>query len=218
MFHVKHSIIHTEIQKDQLKRVNLLLDQYQDQFEKYSERLIWWNKKINLVSREVSRETVFEHIMHSLLLYDAVKRINPSNILDTGTGGGLPGIPLALCFPEKEFILNDIVGKKIMAVKQMVLKLGLKNIKVDIKPINSVELVERTLVVTKHAFKINELVLHLENKPWDQILFLKGEREAIGELNEIKESLIVNIINLDKVIQSGFYKGKAIVEVSKNNE
>ncbi|MEQ9309769.1 MAG: RsmG family class I SAM-dependent methyltransferase [Balneolaceae bacterium] len=216
MFHVKHLIINSEISASDLQRVNDFLEINDKIFEEYVDQLLWWNQKINLVSRGVSRETAIEHVKHSLLLVGAIERSGATKIIDTGTGGGLPGLPLAICYPEKEFVLNDIVEKKLMAVKQIALKLRLKNVKVEAKSIADISMVEKDLIITKHAFKVDELILHLESKPWNTILFLKGEEEVLNELNGIGEPLTINIINLDNVIKSEFYKGKAIVEVSKN--
>ena len=129
MFHVKHSIVNTTLSTNQVSYIEKLIEKNAQALDVYSEQLLWWNKKINLVSRDVSRETAEEHIAHSLLIASVDEFKKAESIIDTGTGGGLPGIPLAICNPKKSFVLNDIVTKKIMAVKQMVLKVKCGNVK-----------------------------------------------------------------------------------------
>lgn len=218
MFHVKHVIKHIEISKDSLIKLNGLLDTHQVQLTEYTDQLMWWNSKINLVSRDVSRETVIEHIRHSLLIHQYIQENEGGMIIDTGTGGGLPGIPLAICSPDREFILNDIVSKKMMAVKQMAIKLGLKNIKTHTGSVSKVPIEKEDLLITKHAFKIKDLISFIEKKGWSRIVFLKGGEEVLNELEGIKEKLKINIIDLENTLKSDFYKGKAVVEVIKEDE
>ena len=218
MFHVKHIIKHADISKESLNKLNSLLDIHQVRLTKYAEELMWWNTKINLVSRDVSRETVIEHIRHSLLIHQFIDVEKGGDIIDTGTGGGLPGIPLAICFPDINFVLNDIVSKKVMAVKQMAFKLGLKNVKTLVGPISEVPIKNEDLVITKHAFKIEDLISFIEKTEWNRIVFLKGGEEVLKEIDGVRCRLEINIIKLDAVLKSDFYKGKAIVEVSKVHE
>ena len=218
MFHVKHIIKHTNISKESLNKLNSLLDIHQVRLTKYAEELMWWNTKINLVSRDVSRETVIEHIRHSLLIHQFIDVEKGGDIIDTGTGGGLPGIPLAICFPDINFVLNDIVSKKVMAVKQMAFKLGLKNVKTLVGSISEVPIKNEDLVITKHAFKIEDLISFIEKTEWNRIVFLKGGEEVLKEIDGVRCRLEINIIELDAVLKSDFYKGKAIVEVSKVHE
>ena len=215
MFHVKHNIQEGQISKESLQKLNNILTDKDAQLSKYAEQLMWWNKKINLISRGVSRETVLEHIKHSLLLYNFILVDDSKKIIDTGTGGGLPGIPLAICLPEKQFVLNDIVSKKILATKQIIKSLGIKNVITEERSIAEITVSKEELIVTKHAFKINELILYLRNKEWTKIIFLKGEKEVKEELSGVEFFLDITITNLDKVIESEFYSGKAIVEVKK---
>lgn len=218
MFHVKHHVIHSSISQESLSRLNDLLDKNFVKLSQYSEELFWWNSKVNLVSRDVSHETILEHIKHSLLVATTESFINAKKVIDTGTGGGLPGIPLAICFPEKEFVLNDIVSKKMAAVKQILRKLKVINSSTESGSISNVEVGRLDLVITKHAFKIFELTNYLQGKNWEKLIFLKGEKEAFLELESIDTPLNVSITNLDKVIDNPFYKGKAIVEVTRKLE
>lgn len=215
MFHVKHEVTHTQISQQALKELNELLSRNQEKLYEYSSQLLWWNQKINLVSRDVSRETVSEHIRHSLLISGSKYFKDANKIIDTGTGGGLPGIPLAICFPEKELILNDIVSKKVMAIKQMAMKLGLKNVTTVADSIENLQIGKEDLIITKHAFKVWELTRFLKGKNWKNIVLLKGENEAVEELDKVEGSAKMSVINLDRVIKDEFYKGKAIVELSR---
>lgn len=114
--------------------MNALLAKYFDltpeqhkQFEKLEELIKEWNEKINLVSRNDIENLTERHILHSLALVKFAS-IKPGNkILDIGTGGGFPGIPLAIMFPESKFTLIDSIGKKIMVVKDLIDQLNLKN-------------------------------------------------------------------------------------------
>lgn len=87
-----------------------------------------WNEKINVISRKDIDNIYKHHILHSLSIAKEVSFKNGSHILDFGTGGGFPGIPLAIMFPECKFKLIDRTGKKIMVVKEIANSIGLKNV------------------------------------------------------------------------------------------
>ncbi len=218
MFHVKHSISHTIYSDEDLKKSETIIQSNNETLSKYAEQLLWWNNKINLVSRDVSHETLMSHIHHSLLLYPIIERLSPQKVIDTGTGGGLPGLPLAACLPEITFHFNDIVQKKIMVVKQMCKALSLDNVSFGAGSIVNEKMSTGDLVITKHAFKISDLVGFLEGEPWTEILFLKGEREVEEELSKASHPLQVEVINLDKILADEFYEGKAIVRVKRKGD
>ncbi len=98
------------------------------QFRELDALLREWNEKINLVSRKDMPFLVERHILHSLSIAKLIKFRPDTKILDVGTGGGFPGLPLAILFPETEFTLSDSIGKKIMVVRDLAEKLRLKNV------------------------------------------------------------------------------------------
>ena len=98
--------------------------------EAYAQLLRSWNERINLISRKDTQALLFHHIGHSLALLRYHSLVAPSLVLDLGTGGGFPGIPLAIACPEVEFHLVDSIAKKVRAVDDMVSQLELRNVRV----------------------------------------------------------------------------------------
>ncbi|MBT7742057.1 MAG: 16S rRNA (guanine(527)-N(7))-methyltransferase RsmG, partial [Opitutae bacterium] len=96
----------------------------------YTELLREWNAKINLVSRKDTDRIEIKHLAHCLIATKFLRLMPKASLLDVGTGGGLPGIPLAICYPAANFTLIDSIAKKIVAVEDMVARLGLKNVTV----------------------------------------------------------------------------------------
>jgi len=90
-----------------------------------------WNAKINVISRKDIEELYTRHVLHSLAIAKVQAFVPGSKILDVGTGGGFPGIPLAILFPETDFHLIDVIGKKIKVVQAVADGLGLKNVKAE---------------------------------------------------------------------------------------
>ena len=102
-----------------------------DQFQKLEELYQDWNSKINVISRKDIDELYTKHVLHSLAIAK-IQEFEPGTyVLDVGTGGGFPGIPLAILFPETRFYLIDVILKKINVVKAVAESLGLENVKAE---------------------------------------------------------------------------------------
>ena len=211
---MKHSIKHLPFPKKKAENVSELFASQEAVYSAYADKLLWWNGRINLVSRNVSRETLLLHIMHSLVVSQSSVFKNSDKIIDTGTGGGLPGIPLAIACPEKTFLLNDIAAKKITACKNIASSLSLKNVSAEAGSIAEVEIASQILI-SKHAFKINELLAMLSQKSWKHIVLLKGGEDVEAELEGVEELLTIEIYDLYGGFQEVFFKGKALVEINR---
>jgi len=211
---VEHQRISTHnVSRETFTQVDELTENYRDELEAYLEQLLWWNQRVNLVSRDVSRETVWEHIRHSLLLSQFKLFKSSKIIVDAGTGGGLPGLPLAITHPEKHFVLNDLVTKKCLAMKQMGKKIGLQNLGIFDESIEQFTHDENFLLISKHAFKINELYQMTSSLPWSTMVFYKGSHFA-DELQELPNSFQIESYDLSE--ESSFYQGKALVFVTRD--
>ncbi len=201
------------------------------ELNKYIEELQWWNKRINLVSRDVSRETLVMHVEHSLMLLLVPIVKEAQILLDVGTGGGLPGVPLGICRNNnatQSVIMNDKVEKKIWALKQIIQNLGLEGVRVLAKNVATIHLsdlvdVSRetkskarlTICVTKHAFKIDQLLDLVSPVLTNEFIFLKGRTEAIEEIKRVKSSIKAVLYILDGIDKTAFYDGKAIIHLSR---
>ena len=204
------------LKPEEKDKIETLFTAHQDKLRDYIDVLLWWNKKINLVSRDVPRETVVEHIKHSLYISIVAEFLESDSLIDAGAGGGLPGLPLSLCFNKKSFLVNDIVAKKVFSVNDMINKLGVSDsVSGLVGDIRAVEVKAGSVIITKHAFGLDQLYDMVKDKPWKSIVFLKGYEEAGREAESVSDQIDLNIIKLDPPFMNSFYKGKAIVELKR---
>lgn len=173
-----------------------------------------WNQKINVVSRKDIDELYLRHVLHSLGIAKIQKFKEESSILDVGTGGGFPGIPLAILFPESNFTLVDAIGKKIKVVQEVVDGLELTNLKAIHSRVEDLDsqhdfIVSRAVAamptfVRWTKGRIKKKSLHERR---NGILYLKG-----GDLTEeLKEYATAEIFDLNHYFDEDFFETKRVV-------
>jgi len=187
------------------------------QFEQLLELYNYWNNQINVISRKDIDQLYERHVLHSLGIAKVMPFLPGENVLDVGTGGGFPGIPLAILFPETQFFLVDSIGKKIKVVQEVASALGLQNLKAAHLRAEQVD--------EKFDFVVSRAVTRLkEFYPWvkgkfnkeskntlpNGILYLKG-----GDLaEEITESgLKVKQYYLKDFFDEEFFETKQVIYV-----
>lgn len=126
------------------------------QFEQLFGLYTDWNAKINVISRKDMDNFYINHVLHSLALSKIIKFNDGSNILDLGTGGGFPGIPLAILYPKCDFQLVDSIGKKITVVQGVALEIGLTNVKAYKSRVEEVD-GEFDFIVTRAVARLKKL-------------------------------------------------------------
>ena len=175
-----------------------------------------WNKKINLVSRKDVENFQLNHILHSLSISKLISFSPKTNILDLGTGGGLPGIPLAIIFPQAEFHLIDRKEKKIKVVNKIVNELKLTNVKADSSDLKYMNtkydfILNRAVSSTENIIRIcnNKINSNSVNKIQNGIICLKGGDLKI-ELNMVKD---FKILNLNEIFSEPFFETKKIIYI-----
>ena len=115
--------------KAYMKKLNLDgIDEKAETLERYMEGVLQWNEKVNLTAITDRDEFVQKHLIDSLLCAETLAFTDSSSICDVGTGGGFPGVPLAVCYPEKDFVLMDSLGKRVRIVQELCDDLGIENV------------------------------------------------------------------------------------------
>ncbi len=193
---------HTEISPEKLKIYKSLYDIYNEK-----------NKKVNLISRKDFENFYLHHIIHSLSItkFALIKKEN--KIVDLGTGGGLPGIPLAIYYNNKKFILVDSIRKKISTVDEIIKELNVKNIstinnRVENLNINADIIICRSVSSVKNIIRWTKGLLNKEGK----LILLKGGN-VNKELKNIRSSF--TIYNLDDIYSENYFNDKKIIEIHR---
>ena len=199
-----------------LKQFPDLSDNQILQFQKLQSLYEDWNAKINVISRKDIDELYTRHVLHSLGIAKIIEFRPGSKIMDVGTGGGFPGIPLAILHPEVDFYLIDVIAKKIKVVNEVALGLGLKNVKAEQKRAELVKQ-EFDFIVSRAVTNMPDFVNWVDDKVSKKqnhelangILYLKG-----GDLTEeLKAFPKATEYNLSDFFKEEFFETKKVVHL-----
>ena len=191
-----------------------LTQQQQDQFIALEALYQDWNLKINVVSRKDIEELYLRHVLHSLAIAKFISFNPGAQVLDVGTGGGFPGIPLAILFPETQFTLVDAIGKKIKVVQEVVRGLGIENVRAIHQRVeednNQYDFVVSRAVAAMPTFMrwIKGRIKKVSEHPIKNgVLYLKG-----GDLGEeLQDYRTVQIYSLMDYYKEDFFETKKLV-------
>ncbi|MDC9724248.1 MAG: 16S rRNA (guanine(527)-N(7))-methyltransferase RsmG [Urechidicola sp.] len=200
-----------------LKKYFPELTQHQiSQFEQLETLYKEWNAQINVVSRKDIDELYLRHVLHSLAISKVQPLLDGSSILDIGTGGGFPGIPLAILFPKTNFYLVDSIGKKIKVVNEISSALGLQNVKAEHLRAEKVK-GQFDFIVSRAVTNMNDFVKWTKGKIKKKsnhklkngILYLKG-----GDLTEeLKNFPKATLYDLPNYFDEDFFETKRVVHI-----
>ncbi len=175
-----------------------------------------WNAQINVISRKDMDNLYINHVLHSLAIAKVIDFADGSKILDVGTGGGFPGIPLAILFPEVDFLLVDSIGKKIKVVNEVANSIGLKNLRAQHTRAEQV-LGQFDFVVSRAVTKMKvfqqwvrkRISVKQNNTLFNGILYLKGG-DLTEELKGIKN---VDLYDIPNFFEEEFFETKKVVYI-----
>lgn len=194
-----------------------LSDQQMAQFASLGSLYTDWNSKINVISRKDIEELYLRHVLHSLGIAKVEPFVAGQHILDVGTGGGFPGIPLAIMFPETTFHLVDSIQKKIKVVNEVANSIGLKNLKAEQQRAEKLK-GEYNFIVSRAVTQMPKFLNWVKNKTKREkqkgqvlengILYLKG-----GDLREELASIAHKEYLLSNYFSEDFFETKKVIYI-----
>jgi 16S rRNA (guanine527-N7)-methyltransferase len=184
-----------------------------------------WNEKINVISRKDIESLYEKHVLHSLSVAAVFDFPKGYEVIDLGTGGGFPGIPLAIFFPEVQFHLVDSINKKLKVVEAVAEGIGLKNVTVQHTRVEEIKTRKFDCVVSRAVAPLRDLW------QWGKPLMKKNKEAITGEHDSIRASGLIclkggdltqeihesglrpHVVPLDEIFEEEFFKEKFIVNV-----
>ena len=186
------------------------------QFSQLQNLYMEWNAQINVISRKDMDNLYVKHVLHSLAIAKVITFSDGTKILDVGTGGGFPGIPLAILFPKVEFLLVDSIGKKIKVVNEVATSIGLKNLRAQHtraeQVVGQFDFVVSRAVTKMKVFQqwVRKRISTKQNNIlFNGILYLKGG-DLTEELQGIKN---VDVYDIPNFFEEEFFETKKVVYV-----
>ncbi|MFA5326387.1 MAG: 16S rRNA (guanine(527)-N(7))-methyltransferase RsmG [Prolixibacteraceae bacterium] len=199
-----------------------LTDQQINQFALLSPLYDEWNSKINVISRKDIEQLYERHVLHSLAIAKIISFKPGTTVLDVGTGGGFPGIPLAILFPETRFMLIDSIGKKIKVVTEIATALNLSNVKAEHIRVEDVKQ-KFDFVISRAVTAFPKFVAMVRTKISNQntndlsngILYLKGG-DFQEEIDPFQNQICV--YELKDFFQEEFFETKRLIHMTLKNK
>lgn len=197
-----------------------LTEKQKKQFDQLDSIYREWNEKINVISRKDMDSFYIHHVLHALAIAKVMTFSSGTKVMDVGTGGGFPGIPLAILFPESSFLMVDSIGKKIKVVNEVIKALGLTNaraIQTRVEQVNEkFDFVVSRGVTAFPAFVnfTKDKIQKGNNNPLPNgILYLKG-----GDFQEeiAPYGSKVTIYNIPDFFEESFFETKKVIHLAKS--
>lgn len=186
-----------------------------EQFEKLQSLYEDINDRVNVISRKDIDNLYINHVLHSLAIARLIEFKSGTKILDVGTGGGFPGIPLAILFPDVDFHLIDSIGKKISVVREVVNSLGLMNVRAEQIRADDIKekydfIISRAVTAFPRFYQWvrNKIKKGAGNTLNNGILYLKGG-DLTEELSSFKNSVVE--YSISKYFAEDFFESKKII-------
>lgn len=199
-----------------------LTDQQLDQFGRLSSLYDEWNSQINVISRKDIEQLYERHVLHSLAIAKVIQFKPQTTILDVGTGGGFPGIPLAILFPETSFLLIDSIGKKIKVVSEVASALNLENVTAEHIRVEDVKqkfdfVVSRAVTAFPRFVSMvrTKIATQSNNDLSNGILYLKGG-DFEEEIEPFKKQ--IQVYELQSFFREEFFKTKRLIHMTLKNK
>jgi 16S rRNA (guanine527-N7)-methyltransferase len=202
-----------------------LTDHQTEQFKLLYDLYVDWNSKINVVSRKDIESLYEKHVLHSLAIAKYIQFEKGTKILDIGTGGGFPGIPLAILFPDTEFTLCDSVAKKIKVAEEISKGIGLNNTDFVVGRVENLKeefhfILSRAVAPMETLYRWTQDYIAEDcfNSKLNGYLLLKGGdlNEEIKELKCLNAKLYVQTADLSTFFEGEFFETKQLVYIFKN--